>query len=148
MSGFEALDQLAGDELLLRVGVGEGFLGLVAGGVEGGRALRLVGQPVGGVDVGADEVLELGLDRRLVGGGSELPRLLGGLLGELDDRVDHRLHAAVGEHDGVQHLVFRKLLGFGFDHHHGIMGAGDDQLELAVGDLLLGRVEDVLAFVR
>ena len=83
-------------------------------------------------------VLELRLDRGLVGGWGELPRLLGGLLGELDDRVDHRLHRAVGEHDGAEHLVFRQLLGFGFDHHHRVAGAGDDQVELAFGDLRPG----------
>ena len=53
--GLDALDQLAGDELLLRVGFGERFGGLVARGGERGRALRLVGQLVGGVDVLADE---------------------------------------------------------------------------------------------
>ena len=31
----------------------------------------------------------------------------------------------------------RELIGFGFDHHHRIVGAGDDQVEIAVGDLLL-----------
>ena len=53
--GLEALDRLRCGHLLLRLGVGEGFLGLVAGGVERGRTLRLVGQAVGGVDVLADE---------------------------------------------------------------------------------------------
>ena len=38
---------------------------------------------------------------------------------------------AMGEHDGAQHDLFRKLLGFGFDHHHRVMGAGDDEIELA-----------------
>ena len=42
--GFEALHRLGGDELLLRLRIGEGVLRLVAGGVEGGRTLRLVGQ--------------------------------------------------------------------------------------------------------
>ena len=90
-------------------------------------------------------VLELLLDRVLVGDLGELPRLLGGLLGELDDRFDHRLHFAVGEHDRAEHLVFGQLLGLGFDHHHRVAGAGDDKVELAFGDLRLGRVEDVFA---
>ena len=61
----------------------------------------------------------------------EVEGLLGGVLGHFDDGVDHRLHAAVGEHQGVQHDLFRQLLGFGFDHHQGVLGAGDDQVELA-----------------
>ena len=41
--------------------------------------------------------------------------------------------------------VFRQLLGFGFDHHHRVAGAGDDEVEVAFGDLLLARVEDIFA---
>ena len=70
-----------------------------------------------------------------VGLRGHVPRILGGLLGELDDRVDHLLALAVGEHDGAEHDVFRQLLGFGFDHHHRVVGAGDDEIELAFGDL-------------
>ena len=83
-------------------------------------------------------VLSLLLDRVLVGALSELPRLLGGLLGELDDRCDHLLDRAVGEHDRAEHLLFGQLLGFGFDHHHRVAGAGDDEVELAFGDLRSG----------
>jgi hypothetical protein len=35
------------------------------------------------------------------------------------------------EADGAEHDLFRQLLGFGFDHHHGVLGGGDDQVELA-----------------
>ena len=72
----------------------------------------------------------------------ELARLLGGLLGELDDRVDHRLEAAVAEHDGAEHVVLGELLGFRFDHQHGVGGAGDDEVELRFGHLVDLRVED------
>ena len=48
------------------------------------------------------------------------------------------LAGLVGEHDGAEHDVFGKLLGFGFDHHHRVVGAGDDEVELAFGDLLPG----------
>ena len=64
--------------------------------------------------------------------GLEVEGLLGGVLGHFDDGVDHRLHAAMREHQGVQHDLFRQLLGFGFDHHQGVLGAGDDEVELAV----------------
>ncbi len=49
------------------------------------------------------------------------------------------------EHDGAEHDLFRKLLGFGFDHHHGIAGGGDDQVEIACLHLLVGRIEDIFA---
>ena len=138
MSASRPFTGLGGDELLLRLRVGEGELRLFAGGVEGGRTLRLVGQAVGGVDVLADEVLELLLDRGLVVALRELPRVLGGLFGEGDDRLADVLAGLVAEHDGAEHLVFRKLLGFGFDHHHGVRSAGDDEVEAAFRDLLPG----------
>jgi len=48
---------------------------------------------------------------------------------------------------GAEHHVFRKLLGFGFDHHHAFGGAGDDEIELEVFHLIGGRVDDVLAIL-
>ena len=92
---------------------------------------RLVGDLVGGGEVLADQLLHLGLDGvgvvRL-----EVEGLLGGVFGQFDDRVDHRLHALVGEHDAAQDVLFGQLLDFGFDHHHGVVGAGDDQVDPAV----------------
>jgi hypothetical protein len=35
--------------------------------------------------------------------------------------------------------------GFGFNHHHGIAGGGDNQIEIAFGGLFLLGVEDVFA---
>ena len=66
----------------------------------------------------------------------ELARLLRGLLGELDDRLDHRLEMPVAEHHGAEHHVFGQLLGFGLDHQHGVGGAGDHEIELALGHLV------------
>ena len=74
-------------------------------------------------------------------GDVEVARLLGGLLGELDDRVDHRLEALVAEHDGAEHVVLGELLGLGFDHQHRVGGAGDDEVELRLGHLVDRRVE-------
>ena len=75
----------------------------------------------------------------------QLARLLGGLLGELDDRLDHRLEMPVAEHHGAEHHVFGQFLGFGFDHQHGVAGAGDDEVELALGHLVDQRVEHIFA---
>jgi len=51
----------------------------------------------------------------------------------------------VTEQHGAEHHVFRQLLGFGFHHQHGVLGAGDDQVELRGFELLGARIEDVLA---
>ena len=83
-------------------------------------------------------VLELRLGLGAVVEQVELPRVLGGLFGEADDRLADLLAGFVGEHDRAEHDVFRQLLGFGFDHHHRIGGAGDDQVELAFLDLRSG----------
>ncbi len=79
----------------------------------------------------------------LVSGVREVARLLGGLLGELDDRLDHRLEVPVAEHHGAEHDLLGQLLGFRFHHQHGVLGAGDDEIELALLHLVDGRVEHV-----
>ena len=135
MSASSALDGLRCRHLLLRLGVGERFLGLFADVVERGRARRLVGQLVGRLDILADDVLELRLGRGLGIAGGELPRLLGGLFGELDDRRRRpSCDAAWPNMTAPSMTLFRQLLGFGFDHHHRVGRAGHDQLELAFGD--------------
>ena len=63
--GLEPLDRLRRGHLLLRIGLGERLLGLVAAALSAAERSRLVGQLVGRLDVRADEVLELGLDRCL-----------------------------------------------------------------------------------
>ena len=45
--------------------------------------------------------------------------------------LDHLLRRLVREHDRAEHDLFRQFLGFGFDHHHRVVRAGDDQFELA-----------------
>ncbi|MGY3485972.1 hypothetical protein ACVW1C_003855 [Bradyrhizobium sp. USDA 4011] len=53
------------------------------------------------------------------------------------------LEVAVAEHDRAEHHVFVELLGFRFDHQHGVGGAGDDEIELGLGHLVERRVEHV-----
>ena len=49
----------------------------------------------------------------------------------------------MAEHDGAEHDVFVQLLGFRFHHQHGVGGAGDDEIEIALGHLVERRVEHV-----
>ena len=67
------------------------------------------------------------------------------MLGQGDDRVDHRLERTVRFHDGVQHDLFGELLGFRLDHQHAFLGAGDDEIQRAGLELGQGRVHDELA---
>ena len=66
----------------------------------------------------------------------ELPGLLGAVLGQRDDQVDHRLELLLAEQHRAEHGLLGQLLGLGLDHHHGIARAGDDQVELAAGEVL------------
>ena len=105
------------------------------GGIERRVTVLLVGDRVAGahvlLDQGAHLALERGDVRQL-----EIARLLGGFLGELNDRLDHRLEVTVAEHHGGQHDVLGQFLGFRFDHQHRIAGAGDHEVELAFRHLV------------
>ena len=128
-----------------RVGFGlhEHGLGLLARSAHGGVAFALVLDLVGGGEIRAGNVLDR-LQQRGVIRAFERERVLGGFLGELDDRLDDGLEALVAGFHGAEHDVFRKLLGFGFNHHHAFGGAGDDEVELEAFHLLGRRVDDVL----
>ncbi len=47
------------------------------------------------------------------------------------------------EHHAAQHNLFGQLLGFGFNHHHGVAGGSHDQVEVAIGGIALLGVEGV-----
>ncbi len=115
---------------------------LLLGGGDGVLALGLGRDRIGLAQIGLDDAEHFRLDRLGVGL-RELARLLGGLLGELDDGLDHRLEVPVAEHHGAEHDLLGQLLGLRFHHQHCVLGAGDDQIELALLHLVDGRVEHV-----
>ena len=159
-----AVDALAGvedsaahhvllDRLQKLAGVAESLLvvaqsldgGLLGGGHLGlaGQLLRLlIGLDQAGGDGGGETFLQgiQALDR-----GRQLEGLLGGQLGQLDDGLDDRLHLGMAEVDGAQHDLLGQLLGLGLDHQHAFEGAGDHQVEVALGHLGKRRVEHVVA---
>ena len=49
----------------------------------------------------------------------------------------------VAEHHRAEHDVFGQFLGFRFHHHHGVVRAGDDEIELGFLHLVERRVEHV-----
>ena len=81
------------------------------------------------------------------GAGLEERRALGlaDRLLELLLDVDERLEGAVAEQDGLGHDVLGQELGARLDHHDRVARAGDDQVELRVRELAVGRVDDELA---
>ena len=132
------------DAFRLLVGLHQGLGGLLLGGVDARAAVILARVGVGGLDLFADQRLDRSDHVRVVFG-LEVERLLGGVLGQVDDGVDDRLHARVREHQGLEHLLFRQLLGFGFDHHQGVLRARDDQVQGAFAHLVDGRVQHQFA---
>ena len=75
--------------------------------------------------------------------GGEIARFLGSLLGKFNDRLDDRLEVAMTKHHCAEHDFFGQFLGFRFNHHHGVVGAGDNEVEAGAGHLVDRRVEHV-----
>ena len=81
-------------------------------------------------------------DGRVVGN-DQLARFFRGLLGEFDDRLDHRLEVPMAEHHRAEHDLFGQFLCFRLHHHHRVLRAGDDEIELALVHLVDLRVEHI-----
>ena len=84
---------------------GDGILPLLLGRDRIGDAQFLLGD--------AENFL---FQRGLSSATDEFARLLGGLFGELDYGVDHRLEMPVAEHHSAEHHVFVEFLGFRLHH--------------------------------
>jgi hypothetical protein len=106
--------------------------------------LFLLDDGIAGADVRFGNGLHL-LVQRIIVRRREVARLARRTLGQADDRLDHRLEAAMTEHDGAEHDLFREFLGLRLDHQHRILRAGDDEVEIRQLLLLDGGVEDVFA---
>ncbi len=142
---LQLLEELAGEGLLRRI-IGVFAKRQVLRCIELIRARLLVALAVGGVEMRAEHGAQLVLHRCLLGQRlGHAPRFLGAGLGQLDDRVDHRLKALMSEGDGAEHGLLGKLLSFQFDHQHAFLGAGHHQVELRALHVGGGRIEHVLA---
>ncbi len=125
---FEPLQKLAGERAVRLFGVELQGLGLDLLEPRRARLLALFG--IGGFELVAERLPEARLDLGGLGlGRRQIPRLLRGRLGKLDDRLDHRLDRLVAEHDGAEHHVLGQLLRLRFDHQHALGRAGDDEVE-------------------
>ena len=95
-------------------------------------AVLLVADRERSAHLGFASSLDLGIDRRQVGRG-EVEGLIRSIFGQIQDQVDDGLHLFVAEHDRTQHFLFGQLIGFRFHHHHGVFGAGDNQIQTLLG---------------
>ena len=147
--GLELLDDEL-EVLALPLLLGQAGEDRLLGRADRGLAVELVADAEGGAHRLAAGRLGAVVERGVVGRG-EGERLAGGVLGHVDDQVDHRLHLLVAELHRAEHLGLGELVGLGLDHHHRVLGAGDDQVEplLGVAPQLLHvvdcRVEHVAA---
>ena len=112
--------------------------------VDGGVALLLLGERIGGAQIGLAHFHDRLFDRRPIGA-AEFARLLGGLFGKPDDRLNDRLESGVAGHYRLQHRLLGELLGLRLDHQHRIRSAGDDKIEGRILHLLDCRVDPDLA---
>ncbi len=143
--GFELLEHAGNRGLVvLRFGAfGEKLLHhLLLDRGDGVLAILLFHNRISGAQILLGDAENFLLQRLIVGNG-QLARLLGGLFGELDDGLDHRLEVAVAEHHRAEHDLFGQLFGFRLHHHHGVLRAGDDEVELAFLHLVERRIEHV-----
>ena len=115
---------------------------LLFDGGDGVLAILLFHDRIGGAQILLGNAEDFRLERLVVGSG-KLARLFRGLFGELNDGVDHRLNMAVAEHHRAQHDLLGQLFRFRFHHHHGVLRAGNDEIELAFLHLVERRIEHV-----
>ena len=111
-------------------------------GGDGVLAVLLAHDRIGGAQILLGDA-ENFLFQRLVVGNGQVARLFRRLLGELDDGLDHRLEVPVSEHHRAEHDLLGQLLGFRLHHHHRVLCAGDDKVELAFRHLVERRIEHV-----
>ena len=76
-------------------------------------------------------------------GGLPLPAGLAGLGNQFIDGLDDHLHFLVGKQYGAQHLVLAEFLGLGLNHQYRVLGTGDHHVQLALGQLGIGGVQQV-----
>ena len=139
---FELLEDFERQRALLVVD--EELAGQRLGGVEPVAAILLALLAIGRIDQRPDRLAHPALDRVVLGGDRrQVPGLARAGLGEIDDRLDHRLKLAMAEADRAQHHVLGKLARLRFDHQHALCGAGDDEVELRARQLGQGRVQHI-----
>ena len=144
LSVVEGLRHLAWRKLRLGARGRERAKHLRLGRVDGGVTLLLLGDRIGGAQIGLARIHHRLLDRGVIVR-LEFARLLGGLLGQPDDRLKDRLERGMAGHHRLQHRLLGELLSLRLDHQHRVRRAGDDEIEGRILHLLDCRVDLDLA---
>ncbi len=113
-------------------------------GVDGGVALLLLGERIGGAKIGLAHFQNRLFDCRVIVR-LEFARLLGGLFGQPDDRLKDWLECGMAGHHRLQHRLLGKLLGLQLDHQNRVRRACDDKIEGKIFHLLDRRIDPDLA---
>ena len=103
----------------------------LTGGIDCRCALLLVSQCEGGAHVGFTGRFCSCIEIRVIGG-LKIKRLFCSVFGHLHDQVDHRLHLLMGKGDSAEHFFLGQFIGFGLDHHHGVFGASNNQIQTLI----------------
>ena len=140
LSFVERLRDLAYGKLRIGARGRERAKHLRLGRVESGVTLLLLGDRIGGAQICLAHIQHRLIDRGAIVA-FEVARLLGGLFGEPDDRLKHRLECGVTGHYRFEHRLLGELLGLQFDHQHSVRRAGDDEIEGGILHLLDRRVD-------
>jgi hypothetical protein len=75
----------------------------------------------------------------------ELPTRLAALGNKLVDGLDRDLHLLMAEHHRAEHDLLAEAVCLGLDHHHPVLGAGNDEVEFGSLEFGRRRIEQVLA---
>ncbi len=67
------------------------------------------------------------------------------MLGEFDNRLDHRQKRRVAEGDGAEHDVLGQFRSLALDHQHALGGAREHKVELGCFHLVGSRIQHVFA---
>ncbi len=136
-AGFELLEALGNHLWFDRIVFGVESECLFLGFADFCLTLDLVLDLVGSFQIVANGSGELFLDGFCVIGGLwQITRLFRAGFSQLDDCVDDRLETFPTEHDRTEHGGFVKLIGLRLNHQHAFFGAGNNEVESALFQLL------------
>ncbi len=138
------VERAGGGPLLLAELLGEVGEDLVLDHVEGGVAGVLLVDREGAGELGVGDLLDRGEDlagdHQGLGLALGLPDLGDELLLELDEGLDRGLARL----EGLDHGRLVDLVGAALDHHDGVLGGGDEDVEVGLGALGVGGVDHQL----
>ena len=138
--------QVANDVLAVRIGFRQLLDGQVGRAAETVSARLLLPGPVAFLDEGKGDLAHLVGEFGIRLGRIVRPPLRrADHLAELLDLLDDRLDVFVAEQDRIGQVVFRDLVGAAFQRHDVVRRAGHHEIQVAVLQVAVGRIDDEFA---